>query len=182
MIEKLSKDRLEQKFLSLSHSPKDFGTIELIVSRPSIGERQILKTAQITKEEGLIGDNWKERNYKGGPNLQMQITLMNSKVIEAIAGDSANWPPAGDQLFVDLDLSVDNLPVGQNLSIGSESNVILEISKIPHTGCSKFSSRYGRDAALFINASERKYLRLRGLNAKVIKSGIISVNDIIKKI
>lgn len=182
MITILSTEELEKKFLTLEPSPSDIGTIELIVCRPIPNERKILKDAEITEADGLVGDYWEDKRAKGKDNTKTQITLINSKIIGLIAGDKENWPPAGDQLYVDFDLSLENIPVGQKITLGSEDNVILEITDIPHTGCEEFMGRFGKDATLFVNASKRKNLRLRGVNAKVIKSGKINVNDQIKKI
>lgn len=175
-------EELERKFTALEPSPKDIGTIELIVCRPVLNERQILEEGEITIDEGLVGDYWKDRPVEGEDNTKFQITLINSKMMGLIAGEKENWPPAGDQLYVDFDLSLTNVPIGQKLALGSNNDVILEISDIPHNGCKKFMSRYGKDAQLFVNARERKHLRLRGANAKVIKSGKIHINDTIKKI
>lgn len=173
---------LEKKFAKLQSSGKDKGTIELIVCRPKLNERKILTEAEITIEEGLVGDYWISRHVEGVDNTKMQITLINTSIMRLIAGKKENWAPAGDQLYVDFDLSQENLPIGQKISLGSDNKVILEITDIPHTGCDKFMNRYGKDATLFVNASERKHLRLRGVNAKVLKSGKISVNDRIEKI
>lgn len=182
MISFMSMDELESKFPTLDASPKDIGTIELIVCRPILNERKILQEAEITIAEGLAGDYWKDKYAEGKESTKTQITLVNSRLMGLIAGDQENWPPAGDQLYVDFDLSTENIPVGQKLSLGPDNNVILEISDVPHTGCNKFKSRFGKDATLFINASKRKHLQLRGVNAKVIRSGKISVHDQIKKI
>lgn len=175
-------EELERKFPTLETSPKDAGIIELIVCRPVKNERKIIEEAEITTDKGLLGDYWKDKYAEGKESTKTQITLVNSRLMSLIAGNKENWPPAGDQLYVDFDLSTENIPVGQKLALGSDNNVILEISDVPHTGCKKFKSRFGKDATLFINASKRKHLQLRGVNAKVIKSGKISIHDKIQKI
>lgn len=179
----LTSEMLKDKFSVLEASPKDDGSVDLIVARPTNNKRITLTEADITIEQGLVGDRWgKRKSKKSNYALKTQITLMNSKIIEMIAGDKENWIKAGDQLFVNLDLSERNLPVGQKIGFGSNCDVILEISDTSHTGCSKFSKRYGKDALEFISAPERKDLRLRGIYAKVLKSGKVKLNDIIRKI
>ena len=179
MLVHLTMHELLDKFSRLLESPSDNGIIDLIVARPSKDERKVLTTAELTCENGLVGDSWKNRNKK--PNPKTQITLMNSSFIEMIAGGKENWPLAGDQLYVNLDISKMNLPPGQKVAIGPDNNVILEITDIAHNGCSKFSARFGSDTLRFINAPERKDFRLRGVYAKVIKPGSIKISDPIKK-
>ena len=77
---------------------------------------------------------------------------------------------------------MENIPIGQKLAIGPNNDVILVVSDIPHTGCSKFSKRFGKETTLFINNNKQKNLRLRGINTRVIKSGHIKQFDPIKKI
>jgi MOSC domain-containing protein YiiM len=109
----------------------------------------------------------------------MQLNIMNARVIELLAQDKDRWALAGDQLFVDLDLSESNLPIGTRLSIGA---AVIEVTPPPHTGCQKFSARFGPDAMMFVNSPEGKQLHLRGINAKIIKSGFIRVGDAVQKI
>lgn len=167
----------------IKKSPKTKGDLQLIVRRPDVDQRELLKSAEINTDEGLIGDDWKARN-KLKAHLRLnngydQITIMNSRVIERIAGSPEHWPPAGDQLYVDFDLSRNNLPPGTQLKLGS---VILEVSKKDHTGCKKFIQRFGRDAFNFVNSAEGKQLCLRGINTRVIRSGSVKLGDSICKL
>ena len=147
-------------------------------------EREEVQEAVFDVKEGLVGDNWKARGSSatsdGTAHTEAQITLMNSRVVDLIAGgDRSRWELAGDQLFVDFDISKDNLPVGQQIQIG---DVILEIPELPHTGCAKFAKRYGAYARKFVMTDEGKQLRFRGVYAKVIQSGSIKVSDTITKL
>ncbi|MDX1683864.1 MAG: hypothetical protein R3275_01445 [Saprospiraceae bacterium] len=163
-------------------SPKRMGRLELIVIRPNENERRILETGELDINQGLIGDSWALRHRPGrsneAPDTDRQITLMNARVIELIAGkDHKKWAKAGDQLFVDLDLSTDNLPIGTKLSIG---DAILKVTQPPHRGCKKFATRFGVDAMRFVNSANGRKNNFRGINARVIKSGQIRPGDLIE--
>jgi hypothetical protein len=179
----LNSSKLETQLLELGASPQDNGHLEMIVCRPDLGERRLLEQATLNTEVGLVGDNWLTRGSRhtddGSALLAAQITLMNRRVIEAIEPDRDRWPLAGDQLFVDFDLSADNCPVGQQLAIGS---VVLEISEMPHTGCKKFTERFGSEATRLVNSPQGRHLRRRGVNARVIQAGTVSVGDRVMKI
>jgi hypothetical protein len=133
--------------------------------------------------EGLVGDSWitrsSSRTPDGSPHPDMQLNVMNSRVIALVAGDKDRWQLAGDQLYIDLDLSAENLPAGTQLSIGS---AVIAVSPQPHTGCHKFVSRFGLDAVKFVNSAVGKELHLRGINARVVQSGTIRVGDVVRKI
>lgn len=179
----LTAEELEAGLDLIHQSPKDSGVLELIVRRPRIDEREILAEATLDLQVGLMGDTWNARASKrtsdGSPHPDMQLTLMNARVIALLAQEKDRWPLAGDQLYVDLDLSAANLPAGTRLSIGT---AIIEVTSQPHTGCMKFAARFGQDAFYFVNAPERKELRLRGVNARVIQAGAIKTGDVVKKI
>lgn len=176
-------EELETGLENIRLSPKDGGVLEMIVRRPKVDEREVLRQGKLDLTEGLVGDNWKNRGSSrttdGFGHPEMQINIINSRAIAVIAGERQRWSLAGDQLYIDLDLSDENLPPGSRLEIGS---AIVEITPIPHNGCKKFANRYGIDAVNFVNSPEGKRLHLRGVNARVVQSGIICVGDIVKKI
>ncbi|MEX0619155.1 MAG: hypothetical protein WDZ76_01720 [Pseudohongiellaceae bacterium] len=175
----VSADALDNAIAGIRQSPSDEGVLELIVCRPGVGQRTVLSTAQLTVDEGLVGDNWKARGLKHGEaNPAMQINIMNARSAAAVAGDRSRWPLAGDQFYVDFDLSDDNLPPGTQVQIG---HAVLEITAEPHLGCRKFAERFGKDAVMFVNSDVGKALNLRGINAKVIVPGAVAVGDTIKK-
>jgi len=164
-------------------SPKDGGVLQLIVRRPKTGAREILQAGELDMIEGLVGDNWRTRGSflttDGAAHPDMQLNVMNSRVIALVAQQPGRWPLAGDQLFVDLDLSAENLPPGTKLALGS---AVIEVTKQPHTGCAKFVERFGLDAVKFVNSDEGKRLHLRGINARVVLPGVIRVGDIVRKV
>jgi hypothetical protein len=174
----LSTSELEAGLDVVRASPADDGRVELIVCRPAAGERQVLDEAVLDIVEGLVGDNWRSRGSSrtedGTAHPGMQVTLMNARAATLLAGGPERRPLAGDQLFVDLDLSEASLPSGTRLGIGT---TVVEISAEPHTGCKKFAERFGRDAARFVNLPEGRVLRLRGVNAKVVVSGTVRPGD-----
>jgi MOSC domain-containing protein YiiM len=104
---------------------------------------------------------------------------MNARVIALVAQDPERWALAGDQLYIDMDLSPENLPPGTRLKIGS---AIIEVTPPPHTGCKKFVARFGRDAMLFVNTGAGKQLNLRGINARVVRAGTVRTNDIAEQL
>jgi MOSC domain-containing protein YiiM len=164
-------------------TPADGGTLELIVRRPAVDERELLTEAHLTPSDGLEGDTWRQRGSSrtpdGGPNPDAQLTLMNARVAQALAGERERWALAGDQLYVDLDISRANLPPGSRIQIGS---AVIEFSEPPHTGCDKFGARYGVDALKFVNSPEGRELRMRGANCRVIVAGTIRTGDSVKKL
>lgn len=166
---------LEELNATLDHirqSPKDLGRVEMIVCRPSTGDRKMLDEGRLDPSVGLAGDNWSVREPH--PDAEIQLTLMNARAIAEIAQSKHRWPLAGDQLFVDLDLSLANLPPGTRLSVGS---AVLRVSAEPHTGCRKFIARFGVDAQKFVNSVEGRRLNLRGINARVITGGVVKPGD-----
>jgi hypothetical protein len=152
----------------------------LIVRRPAEGEREVLDVAELDLDLGLIGDRWAARDVRTTPvYLAAQLTLIGTRMLATIEPDQMRWPLAGDQLYVDLDLSVDNLPAGSRLAIGS---AVIEISETPHTGCAKFGARFGSEALRWVNGLTGRAHRLRGLNARVVKPGAVRVGDIVRKV
>lgn len=178
-----SAAELEAGMDYVRQSPKEEGVLRLIVRRPKDDEREIVQEAELSLTDGMIGDNWKIRGSKhtsdGSANPLAQITLMNARIIELLAQREERWSLAGDQLYVDFDLSDDNLPTGTRLAIGS---AVLEVSAVPHTGCRKFSDRFGAEAMKFVNSPEGRHLHLRGINTYIIQSGIVHVGDVVRKL
>lgn len=175
--------RLEESLAYIRAAPADGGTVELIARRPDVDEREVLSEARLDTHEGLEGDTWRARGSSrtpdGGPNPDAQLTLMNARVAAAIAGERERWALAGDQLYVDLDLSLANLPPGSRVQIGS---AVIEFSDPPHTGCAKFSARFGVDAQKFVNSQTGRELRLRGANCRVVVAGIVRPGNTITKL
>ena len=182
-IKHLSLAELEAGLDYIRLAPKDNGVLEMIVRRPDVGKREVLDEGTLNTTEGLIGDSWKSRGSKsmedGSANPEMQLNIMNARTIALLAQDRERWQLAGDELFIDMDLSAENLPAGTQLSIGE---AVIEVTPIPHTGCIKFAERFGTDATKFVNSSAGKELHLRGINAKVIQNGKIRQGDIVRKI
>jgi MOSC domain-containing protein YiiM len=163
-------------------APREQGTVELIVRRPAIDEREVVDEAELDLEEGLVGDNWRARGRSGGrrpANTEAQITVMSSRAIALAAGDREQWALAGDQLYVDLDLSGDNLPPGTRLEIGS---AVIEVTAEPHTGCKKFAARFGLEMLDVFNSPEGRALNLRGINTRVVQPGMVRAGDTTRKL
>lgn len=175
-----TREDLDARLPELRELGSDRGTLELIVVRPAEGERETPYTAEITLEEGLVGDRWKAGTTADGqPDRHNQLTIASSHLLGLIA-EPERWALAGDNLVVDIGLDQESLPAGSRLAIGD--TVVVEISEEPHTGCAKFSARFGSDALKFINSPEGRHLRLRGLNARVIVPGTVSTGDAVRRV
>lgn len=176
-------DELRARKHELTEAPKDDGPILLLVRRPAEDEREVLTAAEVAPGEGLRGDDWCRRpsslSADGGPHPEKQLTLMNVRMIRMLTASEDEWPTAGDQVFVDMDLSHDNLPVGTRLALGDAE---VEVSEAPHKGCKKFARRFGEDAFRFVHSAEGRAIRARGLNARVVRAGSFRVGDAVRKL
>ena len=181
-----STDELLAALPYLDEAPKDAGTLELLVRRPGIGQREILTEGELSLEVGLVGDTWQDRpstrTDDGGPHPEMKLNVMSWRMVSTLADNDDLRAQAGDQLYVDLDLSHDNLPAGSQLVIGDpeERGAVIEVTPQPHTGCAKFIARFGVDAQRFANGGEGRPRRLRGLNAIVVTPGLVRPGDSIR--
>ena len=182
-IQHLTMEQLEARLNDIRDAPKDAGVVHLIVRRPETLEREILDEGQLDTAEGLVGDNWRARGSgqtaDGSADPECQITIMNSRVTDLVAQDKDRWHLAGDQLYVEMDISRENLPPGTRLGIG---DAVLEVSAKPHTGCGKFVERFGADAMKFVNSAVGRDMCLRGINTWVIQQGAVSVGDVVRKL
>lgn len=170
MSRHLSYAELEAALPELERSPRERGTLELIVRRPGKGQREVLDLGLLDVEEGLVGDRW----ALGKRRRAQQLTVINSRLVALLAQTRDRWPLAGDQLYVDFDLSLEHLPPGARLAIGTAE---IEVSPEPHTGCRLFAERYGPDAQRFVGSEQGHALQLRGINAWIVKGGDVRVGD-----
>ena len=182
-VRQLNTQELEEGLDHIFESPKDEGVLELIVRRPDVDQREVVAEGRLDVDVGLVGDNWlakgNRRTPDGSADPDMQLNIMNARVVALVAVDPDRRPLAGDQLYVDMDLSPDNLPPGTQLAIG---DAVVEVTEPPHKGCKKFAERFGKDAVVFVNLGLGKKLNFRGICAKVVQSGDISAGDVARKI
>jgi len=182
-VKHLTMEELEAALDHLRGAPKDEGVVKLIVRRPQVDEREVIDVAELDPIGGLIGDSWirrgSRRTLDGSPHPDMQINIMNARVTALVAQELERWQLAGDQLYIDMDLSKENLPAGSRIAIGS---AVLEVSPLPHTGCHKFVARFGLEAMQFVNSTVGKELCLRGINAKVVQGGVVKLGNKAKKL
>ena len=178
-----TEEELETGLDGVRQAPKDRGVLAMIVRRPAIGAREVLEQAELNPVEGLAGDSWRHRRSSatadGSPHPDMQLNVIGARAVALVAGDRSRWPLAGDQLVVDLDLSADNLPPGTRLAIGS---AVIEVTAPPHTGCGKFVERFGVAAQKLVNSPAGRRLNLRGINARVVRAGVIRVGDVAARV
>ena len=179
----LNADELEAGLPDILASPRDGGVVSMIVRRPDTDRREVLDSGELDVAEGLVGDNWRSRGSRmtadGSAHPEMQLNLMNARVISLVARSREHWALAGDQFLVDLDLAKENLPAGTRLAMGS---AIVEVTAVPHLGCRKFATRFGVEAMKFVNSRRGKALCFRGINAKVVESGRVSTGDTIRRV
>lgn len=179
-MQHLSYEYLEANLGLIRESPPDRGALVLVVRRPAVGARELPDEALLDPVAGLVGDNWLTRGSKSTPDgsadPQRQVTVMNARVAELVAGGADRMSLAGDQLYVDFDISVDNLPAGSLLAVGE---AVLKVSDAPHLGCAKFVERFGTDAMRFVNSRVGRQLRLRGMNASVLQGGTVRPHDVV---
>jgi len=182
-VKHLTTQELEAGLDLVRQAPKDSGILQLIVRRPQTDERELLEEAELDLTRGLVGDTWISRFNRhtpdGSPDPKAQLTIMNSRATNLVAQDRERWPLAGDQLYIDFDLSIENLPPWTKLQIGS---AVIEVTDQPHTGCKKFLSRFGVDATKFVNSPIGRQLNLRGINTRVVEPGMIRVGDVARKL
>jgi hypothetical protein len=184
LVAHLETEELKAGLPEILLSPADEGTVELIVRRPIVDERELLEEAELDLERGLVGDDWYARGSKstgdGSSNRDAQLTLANARAVDLVAaGDRGRWALAGDQFYVDFDISEANLPAGTRLALGT---AVIEVSELPHDGCVKFSARFGNAAHRFVNTKEHRHLNLRGINARVVQPGTVRRGDAIRKL
>jgi MOSC domain-containing protein YiiM len=167
-------EELESALPTIRLAPATVGRVELIVRRSTDGRREILDTGMLDVVEGLVGDSWGRNQDPRKPDVDAQLTLMNARVIAAVAGDADQWPLAGDQLFVDFDLSQTNAAPGTTFAVGA---ALIQVSAAPHTGCATFAARFGKAARAFVNSAAGRALNLRGINARVVRAGQVRRGD-----
>jgi hypothetical protein len=164
-------------------APRRIGTVELLVRRPAPDQREVLGEAELHPDHGMSGDAWSRtpdrHSPDGGPDPGRQLTLINARFAAFVAGEPERIPLAGDQVYVDLDLSEANLPAGTRLALGT---AVVEMTGLPHTGCAKFLQRFGVDAQRFVNSPTGRTLRLRGANARVVVPGTVRPGDAVRKL
>ena len=174
-------DELAAGMDAVRSSPRDAGAVELLVVRPAVEVRETPTEVTVDPADGVIGDSWRERGSRrmadGSADPEAQVTVMNSRAALLVATTHERMPLAGDQVYVDLDLSVDNLPPGTVLDFGESA---LEVTAAPHTGCAKFSARFGVAALRLTAMPEGRSLRLRGINTRVLRGGVIRVGDVVR--
>ncbi|WP_228500975.1 hypothetical protein [Nocardioides agariphilus] len=181
---------LESGLDHLRSAPTDQGTVHLVVRRPDLGAREILDEGVLDLADGLVGDNWlsraTSRAIADGRHLDAQVNVMSARMVGLLADSEQEQAFAGDQLFLDLDISVANLPAGSRLAFGelgadgSSAGAVIEVTLKPHNGCAKFTARYGADAMHFVNSETGKAMRLRGFNARVVESGLVRPGDVVR--
>ena len=191
IVTHLNIEQLDAGLDHIRRSPPDVGRLMMIVRRPDVDRREVVQEGRLDVAYGLVGDTWNVRGSTstpdGSPNPppppppppEAQVTIINSRALDLMAQSEDRWPLSGDQLVIDIDMGMENLPPGTQLSVGS---AVIEISEKPHTGCVKFADRFGKDALRFVSTPMAMDMRLRGVNTRVVRSGTIRAGDIVEKL
>lgn len=178
-----SREELVAGLEHVRRSPSDRGTLEMIVARPAVDARTVLQEGRLDLDVGLVGDMWKTKGSSSTPDglahPDAQVTLMNARLAALVAGTADHGGLAGDQLYVDLDLSAERLPAVTRLRVG---DAVIEVTARPHRGCAKFAARFGNEALRFVNTGDGLLLNLRGRNARVVSPGAIRRGDTVQKL
>jgi hypothetical protein len=156
-------------------APKDRGKVVLLIARGEGGRREILESVRLEPDAGMPGDAWGRRPKR---KPETSIAVMQSDAAELIA----NGQPvelSGDNLYLALDLSKENLPAGSRLRAGE---TILEVTPYPHNGCAKFQARFGEEAVRFTARPDLRHRNLRGIYMRVVKGGEVRAGDPIEVI
>ena len=176
-------DHLQDRLAEVLTAPAEVGTLDLLVCRPAKGERRLLEHGFLDADRGLVGDNWCTRPSRSTPDRRpdpaKQVTVISARLAALLAPDPERRALTGDQLHVDLDLSLENLPAGSRLAVGE---AVIEISEAPHRGCAVFVGHFGEEAMRFVNSATGRALRLRGLNARVVTPGRVRVGDVVQRL
>lgn len=174
---------LEDRYQALPDFPKTKGTVQQLGFRPEPGVHVAADLIELSPAGGVHGDRWARGSWvqlpDGSPDPRVQVAVTNSHILSMIAGSLKAARECGDNLFVDLDLSEANLPVGARIQVGE---AVLEVSDIINDACGKFIQRFGQEAFDWIRDPANAPLRLRGLFCKVIQAGEIRIGDTVKKL
>ena len=180
---KIALSEIETRLHWVLAAPSDTGRVASLVVRPAVNQRETPNKVMFSPQMGVAGDNWSTSCWKklpsGESDPEVQVAIMNARMIKVITQDKSLWPLAGDQLFVDFDLSVTNLTAGDLLQVGA---AVLQITAEPHQGCGKFKQRFGADALAFVNSKLGDKHRLRGVYARIMSAGEVCVDDTISKL
>ena len=167
-------DELEDGWKARSSPPRDAGSVRLLCVRRASGVHETPASVMITAAGGLAGDRWANRGAGKDPDGASAVTLKSAAVAELVTAGEQPLHMAGDNILVDLDISVEALPPGSRLAVG---DAILRVSEQPHNGCSTYRDRFGIDALKWVSTPEGRARRLRGMNCSVVRDGIVRVGD-----
>lgn len=160
------------------NAPRDGGVVRLLCARPKPNARTFPEVLTLTRAAGVGGDFEMSRPWlelpDGRPDPQIQVSIMPWRVLDLCWRDRARVAHPGDNIALDMDLSVEALPVGSLLAAGT---AVLRVSAEPNDGCVKWKVRCGRDAFDWVTTPEALALRLRGLFCSVEQDGALRLGD-----
>lgn len=176
------RDTLDAALAHVLDAPTDAGPVHMLCRRPDRNQRDFPDSLLLDPVDGVAGDYEMAKPWltlaDGTPDPRIQVSILPLRVLDLVWRDRETTAFPGDTIIADLNLTLDNLPVGTRLQVGS---AVLEVSDLWNEGCAKWKVRYGRAAYEWTSAPAHEPLRLRGIFCRILRAGEVRLGDRITK-
>lgn len=175
-----SRAELDAQLPHVLNAPKTGSRVAMLCTRPARNERVFPDAIVLTRARGIDGDREMAQPWlrldNGDPDPRIQVSIIPQRVLDLVWRDRENITHPGDNIVADIDVSLDNMPVGTILTIGTAA---LRVSDEWNDGCAKWNKRMGRAAYEWTTQPDHEPLRLRGIYCEIITDGVIKLGDTI---